>query len=221
MITSAAEGIGEGFSESFKGAISGSTTAQEALANLFKSTADMFMDMASKIIAKWIEMTILNTIVSLFPGGPIKQAAGDVASGASGAANAVANAAKAVGAKKAANGNAISLPVTPFAIGGEFTNSIVSSPTLFKFADGASMETGLMGEAGPEAIMPLTRGPGGRLGVDASGAGGGDVIVSVSVDASGSKVQGDDAQASQLGRVIGAAVQQELIKQKRPGGLLA
>ncbi|WP_205739009.1 phage tail tape measure protein [Vreelandella alkaliphila] len=41
------------------------------------------------------------------------------------------------------------------------TNSIVSSPTLFNM--------GLMGEADPEAIVPLSRGDGGRLGIDASG----------------------------------------------------
>lgn len=52
--------------------------------------------------------------------------------------------------------------VMPFANGG-----IVSSPTLFRFANG----TGLMGEAGPEAIMPLSRGSDGRLGVVSSVAG--------------------------------------------------
>jgi phage-related minor tail protein len=42
-----------------------------------------------------------------------------------------------------------------------FTNSVVNQPTLFKFAQG----TGLMGEAGPEAIMPLKRDSNGNLGV--------------------------------------------------------
>ncbi|MEL7090258.1 MAG: hypothetical protein AAFN94_00850 [Pseudomonadota bacterium] len=51
--------------------------------------------------------------------------------------------------------------VTPFARGG-----IVSSPTLFPMRGG---NTGLMGEAGPEAILPLARGAGGRLGVQAQG----------------------------------------------------
>lgn len=60
-----------------------------------------------------------------------------------------------------ANGNAFGPSgVIPFANGG-----IVNEPTLFKFSQG----TGLMGEAGQEAIMPLKRGPDGKLGVSGSG----------------------------------------------------
>ncbi|EMC0171788.1 phage tail tape measure protein, partial [Salmonella enterica subsp. enterica serovar Schwarzengrund] len=47
-----------------------------------------------------------------------------------------------------------------------YSNSIVSSPTYFAFAKGA----GLMGEAGPEAIMPLTRSADGSLGVRVVGS---------------------------------------------------
>jgi hypothetical protein len=54
--------------------------------------------------------------------------------------------------------------VQMFARGGSFTNGIVNSPTLFKFAQG----TGMMGEAGPEAIMPLKRDGQGNLGVRAN-----------------------------------------------------
>ncbi|MGV6839074.1 MAG: phage tail tape measure protein [Planktomarina sp.] len=54
--------------------------------------------------------------------------------------------------------------VTAFAKGG-----VVGGPMTFPMRGG----TGLMGEAGPEAIMPLTRGPDGRLGVAANGRGGG------------------------------------------------
>ncbi len=50
-----------------------------------------------------------------------------------------------------------------FARGGAFTNAIVDRPTAFRFARGA----GLMGEAGPEAILPLARTSDGRLGVQA------------------------------------------------------
>ena len=49
-----------------------------------------------------------------------------------------------------------------------FRNSIVSSPQVFPFARGGVPRWGLMGEAGPEAIMPLTRLPGGTLGVRAA-----------------------------------------------------
>jgi tape measure domain-containing protein len=105
--------------------------------------------------------------------------------------------------------------IRPFANGG-----IVDSPTLFKFANGGVMRDGLMGEAGPEAILPLKRGRGGKLGVAMQGEGGGSTNVTVNVDASGSQVQGDAGKGEQLGRVISQAVQAELIKQKRPGGLL-
>lgn len=102
--------------------------------------------------------------------------------------------------------------IQAFAMGG-----IVNKPTLFKYAEGGSGRFGLMGEAGPEAIMPLKRGRDGKLGV----AGGGGTSVVVNVDAKGSQVQGDTGKASQLGSALSAAVQAELIRQKRPGGLLA
>lgn len=66
-----------------------------------------------------------------------------------------------------AKGNAFDYGIQAFAKGGAFTNQIVDSPTLFKFAKG----TGLMGEAGPEAIMPLTRDGSGNLGVRAENSG--------------------------------------------------
>jgi hypothetical protein len=52
-----------------------------------------------------------------------------------------------------------------------------------------------------------------------SGGGVGNVVVNV--DANGSNVEGNGQQANALGKAIGIAVQQELIKQKRPGGLLS
>ena len=73
-----ADAIGTAFSTSFKGIISGTMSAQQALATFFQSVADAFLDMAAQIIAKWIQMTILNTILSLFPGGS-KGSGGDLA----------------------------------------------------------------------------------------------------------------------------------------------
>jgi phage-related minor tail protein len=67
-----------------------------------------------------------------------------------------------------------------------YSGQVVSSPTFFPFANGI----GLMGEAGPEAIMPLRRGPDGRLGVAANGngAGSGSVLTVRFVDDSGKEV---------------------------------
>ena len=66
--------------------------------------------------------------------------------------------------------------VLPFADGGSFSQGrvmpfanggVISGPTTFPMRGG----TGLMGEAGPEAIMPLARGPDGKLGVRTSAGG--------------------------------------------------
>jgi hypothetical protein len=65
-----------------------------------------------------------------------------------------------------AKGGVYDAGLKTFAKGGMFTNSIVTEPTLFKFAKG----TGMMGEAGPEAIMPLKRDNNGNLGVRGGGS---------------------------------------------------
>ena len=60
----------------------------------------------------------------------------------------------------------------PFASGG-----VIASPITFPLAGGAS---GLAGEKGPEAIMPLTRGPDGRLGIASSGGSGQNITINIS-----------------------------------------
>ena len=95
---------------------------------------------------------------------------------------------------------------------------------LFKFlgfANGGRPPVGkpsIVGEKGPELFVPRSSGtivPNNKLG------GGGSTSVVVNVDASGSDVQGDDAQARELGTLISVAVKGELLKQQRPGGLLS
>ena len=209
--------FGTNFKESFKQAYDSATNLGANLASIATNGIDgltdsivefattgkaSFQEFAASVLkelsAMFIKFAIFKTIGALFP-GLTGFADGGVFGGVRGPST---------------------QPRTGFAKGGTFTNSIVSSPTLFKFANGGAMQTGLMGEAGPEAIMPLMRGRDGRLGVAA--AAGSNTSVVVNVDASGnSKVSGDGGQAEQLGRVVSQAVQAELIRQKRAGGLLA
>ena len=95
------------------------------------------------------------------------------------------------------------MPLKTYARGG-----IANSPQLAMFGEGST----------PEAYVPLPDGR--RIPVAMQGGGGGGTSVVVNVDAKGSSVQGNSGQGEQLGRAIAQAVQQELIKQKRPGGLL-
>ena len=90
---------------------------------------------------------------------------------------------------------------------------------LIPKAKGGSVNGGtpyLVGERGPELFMPGRSG-----GIAPAGSFGGGTNVVVNVDATGSNVQGDDQSSKQLGVMLAAAVQKELIKQKRPGGILA
>jgi len=94
---------------------------------------------------------------------------------------------------------------------------VVDRPTFFKY--GSAGNLGILGEAGSEAILPLSRGSNGKLGVQATGAGVGNIVVNV--DASGSSIEGNEQGGREFGRLIAVAIQSEIINQKRPGGLLA
>ena len=86
-------------------------------------------------------------------------------------------------------------------------------------ANGGTVSKGksyIVGERGAEMFVPNA---GGRI-VPNSDLGGSTNVV-VNVDASGSSVQGDEQSGKELGLVLSAAIESELIKQKRPGGLLA
>ena len=104
--------------------------------------------------------------------------------------------------------------------------SLYDIPTPSRFTDmtvgerangGPVMKGGnyLVGERGPELFSPGVSGT-----ITPNEMLGGTTSVVVNVDASGTSVQGDQPNAEELGRLIGAVVQSELIKEKRPGGLL-
>jgi tape measure domain-containing protein len=115
--------------------------------------------------------------------------------------------------------------VTPQALGGAFTEGgvkafamggIVGSPTLFTFANGGRL--GMMGEAGPEAIMPLKRGPDGRLGVGGYGGGGGDVTVVVNDQrGKGEQVGVEQGTGPDGQRIISIMVRDEVKRAIRSG----
>lgn len=108
-----------------------------------------------------------------------------------------------------AMGGAWSGGVQMFADGGAFTNSIVSKPTAFGMANG---KTGVMGEAGEEAIMPLTRTSSGKLGVMAMGGGSGgtQINVEVHIDGDGNASSNADAPGYDLfGKELAAFVEQK------------
>ena len=89
---------------------------------------------------------------------------------------------------------------------------------MFGRANGGTVRAGrpyVVGERGPELFTP------GRSGSISPNDAIGGANVTVNVDASGSSVQGDGQNAAQLGKAIGLAVQTELRRQQRPGGILA
>ena len=99
-----------------------------------------------------------------------------------------------------------------------FTAATPGEVTMKNFANGGRPPVGkpsIVGERGPELFVPNSAGtiiPNHNLG---------STTVVVNVDASGSSVEGDEEQSRELGRMISVAIQSELIKQKRPGGMLA
>lgn len=187
--------VGQTFTDAFG-------NMNDALVNFVQTGKLDFSKLVDSIIAdlvrmelRVVESQILSSILSsIMSRGTIDDSlyssGGDVAFGASAIGSAKGNAFDASGM------------LTAFANGG-----IVNSPTLFKFANG----TGLMGEAGPEAIMPLSRGSDGKLGVVAQRSGGGNVTVNIENNTSekATATQSKDGNGGDIIKVIiGQAVSQ-------------
>ena len=108
--------------------------------------------------------------------------------------------------------------------GGGSTNQFIGRASANAFrarANGGPVSAGgafVVGEKGPELLQMGSRGgniiPNNKLG------GGTTNIVNVSVDASGSSVQGNDAEGQALGQLIASVVQTTIVQEQRAGGLL-
>ncbi len=184
--------IGNSFSESFKGIVKGSMTAQEALRNLFMRTADHFLDMAAQILAAQIRSGIFGLFSSFlnptFGTGMGSNPAGMRQQGVGVTAN-------------------------------RLNRHVVGHSSIQPKANGGPVMAGggyLVGERGPELFSPGVSGT-----ITPNEMLGGSTNIVVNVDASGSSVEGDEEEGRELGRLISVAIQSELIKQKRPGGMLA
>jgi len=120
------------------------------------SVKDAFKSMAAAIIKELLQVLVIQRLVGSVGGGGVagKGIAGWLS-----------------GTLASANGNVFSggSHVQAYANGG-----VVGGPTYFPMSGG---KTGLMGEAGPEAIMPLKRGANGKLGVQMDGGGGGNINI--------------------------------------------
>lgn len=111
---------------------------------------------------------------------------------------------------------------------GSYSNQIVSSPTYFAFAKGGAPNLGLMGEAGSEAIMPLTRTADGNLGVRVVGGNNQGAPsapqVYITIDGNGNSetqsTNGFEQFGAEIGRFVDSRYRELMSKDIRPGGLI-
>lgn len=187
----------------------------KGMGNIFKEMGNQLVyELAIRPVVelarRLAELAAQKLIMSLF--------GGMLGGGGGGGTSLSLNTAVPSGTRYAAHGAAFTLGgLTAFARGGAFTNSIVDRPTLFAFAGG----TGLMGEAGPEAIMPLKRGANGKLGVE-GGSGGGEttiVINDMRSSAGAERVQTQEKRGADGKRMISVLIRDEVRRQIRSGDL--
>jgi tape measure domain-containing protein len=163
IVVTAANNIGNAFGEAFNKLVTGAGSARQVLSQFFQDVANGFFKMAQEIIAQTLIMITLQAILKALGGASTSESTNtpnlsDVQSGA----NFNLGERITTSTRAAAKGDAFTPqgPVERYAKGG-----IVNAPTLFRYAKGGTFAPGLMGEAGPEAILPLRRTPDGRLGV--------------------------------------------------------
>jgi tape measure domain-containing protein len=211
-LTELAGNLSTSLGTAFSNLVYSAQSAREALGTLFQDIAKSFQNMVIQMINDYLKLQIMSFFRNIFAPAPVSVAGNYFGGGAS---SMFTNPSFGVG-----TGSFGGSFLPSFAMGG------IMSPSgplkLKRYASGGiayGPQLAMYGEGSrPEAYVPL---PDGRT-IPVTMKGGSDMgSVVVNVDASGSSVEGNGGQANQLGKVIGAAVQAELIKQRRPGGLLA
>ena len=179
QVIAAANAIGDAFSESFKGLITGSMSAQEALRNLFARTADHFADMAAQMIAHTIRMKILGIALNFFG-----SAAGSAAQGSfAGVPNSTLD--SVLPSTSSLADAAASTPITPLRLNAE--GSYVSGPTATLVGEGGQGEYIIPESKMRESMARYSRGARGSSVIPETGASGtsgegGGVAVAAPID---------------------------------------
>ncbi|MDF3842667.1 phage tail tape measure protein [Pseudomonas citronellolis] len=193
----------------------GFNTARDAVADFATTGKFKFKDFANSVISDMARIASQQAASSLLSGliGLGVSAASSYFGGGSASAGASQSGytsdAYANWAAAQAKGGGWSGGVQFFAKGAGFTNGVVSTPTAFGMAGG---NVGVMGEAGPEAIMPLARGSDGSLGVRmVGGAAGGSTVVQVNAPVA---ITVEDRSAEGM-ELDSAALQQNLQQEMR------
>lgn len=206
------------------------SSMEDAIVNFAMTGKLSFSDLAKSILADMARIatrqassallsSLVGAGVSYFSGSGSTTSAGSTSAGYSDAAL------SGWSGVQQAKGGAWSSGVQMFANGGAFTNSVVSKPTAFGMSGG---QAGVMGEAGPEAIMPLTRTAGGKLGVMSvgGGVGGTQINVEVHIDGDGNATSSSDAPGYDLfGKELATFVEQKYqelrTRDMRQGGVIS
>tara|TARA_R100000541_G_scaffold16305_4_gene25955 strand:+ start:15799 stop:18882 length:3084 start_codon:yes stop_codon:yes gene_type:complete len=167
-----------------------------------KSVAEAFKAMAADIVKHLFKVLVIQTMIRAMGGFMGSVAAPDSLMG---------NIGKGLLSYEAANGGVMNNgQVVPYANGG-----VVQGPTQFPMSGG---RTGLMGEAGPEAIMPLHRGKDGKLGVQADGGSSSNVVIHQSFNFSANGDESVKKIIAEQAPAIANMTKQNILNDRRRGG---
>lgn len=233
-------GVSTGFKQFIEDGMDLTTSFKNATVRSFESMSDAISDfvITGKLDFRSLTISILSDLAKIAVRAAASQALsaifsgvssgfGGMFSGATGATQAGYTGAAYQNWLRQENGGAWEGGTQFFANGGAFTNSVVSKPTAFSYQSGL----GVMGEAGPEAIMPLKRASDGSLGVRASVdltslqgmSGGSSVNVVINISDEGTAVestQGMNQFGKELGEFVEMKYNQLMRRDMKAGGQL-